>query len=65
MKEKEETLEYNGYSCSVKLDKKRWVFWGEILGIEEHIRFEGKGMREFIENFHRTVDYYILMKKGE
>ncbi len=65
MKEKEETLEYNGYRCSVKLDKKRWVFWGEILDIEENIRFEGRGMREFIDAFHRYVDCYILMKKGE
>lgn len=65
MKEKEETLEYNGYRCSVKLDKKRWVFYGEILDIEENIQFEGRGMREFIDAFHRHVDHYILMKKGE
>jgi predicted HicB family RNase H-like nuclease len=58
-----ETLNYKGYTASIKWDAENDCFDGEVVNLDstEHvITFEGGTFHEIREAFIRMIDWYLL-----
>jgi len=54
-----ELLNYKGFTGSVEFSKADNVFFGEILGIQGLVLYEGDTIDQLIHGFHDMVDGYI------
>ena len=52
-------LEYKGYCGSVEYSAEDEVFFGRIIGIADHITFEGNSVRNLKRDFESSVDEYL------
>ena len=61
------TMEYKGYHGSVEYssDDKRFV--GKVIGINDLIIFSGVSVKELEDEFHESIDDYLLFcrEKGK
>ena len=53
------TLKYKGYLGSVEFSEEDNLLFGEILGIDGLVNYEGKTMQELTESFHEAVEDYL------
>ena len=53
------TLEYRGYHGSVEFSAEDDVFFGIIIGINDHISYEGDSVKTLRKDFEESVDWYI------
>ena len=59
LKNKVKTLKYKGYVGSVEFSEEDNLLFGEILGINGLVNYEGKTMQELIDSFHEAVEDYV------
>ena len=59
LKNKVKTLKYKGYLGSVEFSEEDNLLFGEILGIDGLVNYEGKTMQELTESFHEAVEDYL------
>lgn len=52
-------LNYNGYFGSVEFSDEDNVFFGRIIGINDHITYEGNDVRTLREDFQDAVNNYL------
>ena len=53
------TIYYNGYFGSVEFSDEDNVFHGKIIGINDHITYEGDSVQSLRQDFTSAVDEYI------
>jgi predicted HicB family RNase H-like nuclease len=55
---------YKGYEGDIKYDyeKRKWLYRGRVLNIDDIISYEGETEDECIRDFKRAVDFYEEMK---
>lgn len=51
--------EYKGYSGQVAMDDALKVFYGNVIGINDVITFQGSTFEELTQAFHDSVDDYL------
>lgn len=56
-------MRYKGCAGSVKFSKKDNLFYGKIINVNGLAAYEGKTMRELVEDFHSAVDDYLELYK--
>lgn len=56
-------LQYKTYLASVHFSSEDEVFFGEIIGINDLISFEGTTVSSLKKAFHEAVDDYLAMCK--
>lgn len=56
-----DTMEYKGYRGLVRYSADDRVFFGEILGIDDLVNFEGANVDELEQAFHEAVDDYLAL----
>ncbi|MEA4922443.1 MAG: hypothetical protein VB031_03635 [Eubacteriaceae bacterium] len=54
-------LEYRAYTGSVEYSEKDEMYHGKIIGIEDHVGYEGNSEEELAEDFQTAVDLYIIL----
>ena len=59
LKNKVKTLKYKGYLGSVEFSEEDNLLFGEILGLDGLVNYEGKTMQELTESFHEAVEDYL------
>lgn len=52
-------LEYKGYYGNVEISPVDEIFFGRVLGINDHVTFEGSDARALREDFEGAVDDYL------
>ena len=55
------TMEYKGYIGSVEFSEEDGVFFGKVMGIRALISYEGTNAKELVEDFHGSVDDYLVL----
>jgi predicted HicB family RNase H-like nuclease len=58
-------LHYKGYVGVVEFSEEDGVFHGKVLGIQPLISFEGDTVDSITEDFHSSVNEYILFCKSK
>jgi predicted HicB family RNase H-like nuclease len=53
------TLSYKGYFGSVEFSDENDVFYGRIIGINDHITYEGDSVKSLRQDFCLAVDEYL------
>ena len=53
------TMSFKGYNGSVEFSDDDGIFYGTILGITDHIVFDGYSVDELRKNFQDAVDGYL------
>ena len=53
------TLKYKGYVGSIDYSEEDGVLFGEILGIDGLVNYEGETMTELKASFHEAVEDYL------
>jgi len=53
------TLNYKGFFGSVEFSNEDDVFHGRIIGINDHITYEGDSVKSLRKDFHAAVDDYL------
>ena len=61
------TMNYKEYSGSVEFSDEDSIFYGRIIGINDHITYDGYSVEELRKNFQDAVDEYfeICAKMGK
>lgn len=54
-------LEYREYTGSVEYSEEEQIFRGKVIGIEDHVSYQGKNEEELAEDFQTAVDIYIVL----
>ena len=57
------TLKYKGYVGSIEFSQEDNLLFGEILGIDGLVNYEGKTMQELTDSFHEAVEDYLAFCK--
>jgi len=58
------TMKYKNYYGSVEFSNEDSVFWGKIIGINDHITYEGDSVETLRNNFQEAVeDYFEICKE--
>lgn len=55
------TLEYKGYAGTVEFSASDNILFGNVIGINGLISYEGESVQELRENFEASVDDYLEM----
>jgi len=60
-------MNYKEYSGSVEFSDEDSIFYGRIIGINDHITYDGYSVEELRKNFQDAVDEYfeICAKMGK
>ena len=58
-------MEYKGYIGSVEFSETDGVLFGKVQGIRSLISYEGRSVRELLEDFHAAVDDYLDLCREE
>ena len=53
------TIEYKNYIGTVEFVEGDNVFSGRVLNISNEIKYEGKNVKEFIDDFHKAINDYL------
>ncbi|MDO5562884.1 MAG: type II toxin-antitoxin system HicB family antitoxin [Synergistaceae bacterium] len=53
------TMEYKGYYGSVEYSPKDEVFFGRVVGVSDHITFEGKSVDDLKHDFQLSIEDYL------
>jgi len=53
------TMSYKDYNGSVEFSDEDNLFFGRILGINDHILYEGDNVKTLRINFHEAVEDYL------
>ena len=56
-----DTMEHKGYRGSVRYSAEDRVLFGEVLGIDDLVNFEGADVDELEKAFHEAVDDYLAL----
>jgi len=59
------TMEYKGYTGSVKYSDEDGIFFGKVQFIRALISYEGSNAEELRKDFHDGLDDYLAMYKGK
>jgi len=52
-------LEYRGYVGSIEFSKADEVLFGKLQGIRSLVSYEGKTVKELLDDFRKAVDNYL------
>ena len=50
---------YSGYYAYIAWSSKDKTYVGQVLGIKDHLVFEGRNAFEAEEQFHKSIDDYL------
>ena len=53
------TMSYQGYYGSVEFSDDDNIFFGRIIGINDHITYEGDNVKTLRDDFQKAVDEYL------
>jgi len=53
------TMSYDGYNGSVEFSDEDSMFYGRIIGINDHITYDGYNAEELRKNFREAVEDYL------
>jgi len=57
-------MKYKNYYGSVEFSNEDSIFWGKIIGINDHITYEGDSVETLRNNFQEAVeDYFEICKE--
>lgn len=56
-------LKYKDYRGTVKYSAEDGILYGEIIGINDSVSYEGETLAELEADFHDAVDHYLLTCK--
>ena len=56
---KKNQIKYKGYIGSIEWSESDGLFYGQLLGIETLVLYDGKTIEELKEDFHSAVDFYL------
>ena len=59
------TIQCKGYVGSIEFSEEDGTFYGKVLGIRSLISYEGSNAEELVNDFHESVDDYLLLCKEE
>lgn len=59
------TMEYKGYVGSVEFSEEDALLYGKVQGIRALISYEGENVRELVDDFHASVDDYLVLCDSE
>jgi len=59
------TMEYKGYVGSVEFSEEDEMFFGKVMGVRALISYEGTNAKELIEDFHTSIDNYLILCEEE
>ena len=59
------TMEYKGYVGSVEFSEEDELFFGKVMGVRALISYEGSNAKELIEDFHTSIDNYLILCEEE
>lgn len=59
------TMEYKGYVGSVEFSEEDELFFGKVMGVRALISYEGTNAKELIEDFHTSIDNYLILCEEE
>ncbi|MGI6722510.1 MAG: hypothetical protein ACOX4I_08300 [Anaerovoracaceae bacterium] len=54
-------LEYRAYTGSVEYSEEDKMYHGRVMGIEDHVSYDGHNEEELAEEFQSAVDLYIVL----
>ncbi|MGI6737572.1 MAG: hypothetical protein ACOX41_09795 [Anaerovoracaceae bacterium] len=57
----QDRLEYRAYTGSVEYSEKERRYHGKIMGIADHVSYDGADEEELAEEFEAAVDLYIIL----
>lgn len=57
------TLKYKGYVGSIEFSPEDNLLFGELLGIDGLVNYEGTTMQELTDSFHEAVEDYLAFCK--
>lgn len=57
------TLKYKGYVGSIEFSPEDNLLFGEILGIDGLVNYEGSTLQELTDSFHEAVEDYLAFCK--
>ena len=63
LRKKMKTLKYKGYVGSIEFSPEDNLLFGEILGIDGLVNYEGETMQELTDSFHEAVEDYLAFCK--
>lgn len=58
-------MQYKGYIGSVEFLENDGVLYGEVQGVRSLISYEGTSVQGLLDDFHGTVDEYIVLCEEE
>ncbi len=56
-------MTYKNYRGSVKYSAEDEILYGEIIGIDDSVSYEGQTLKELEADFHAAVDDYLELCK--
>ena len=59
---KSDTMQYKGYTASIRYDKKDDIFVGEVLNTSDSLSFHGRSIEELESSFHQCIDNYLTFR---
>lgn len=59
------TMEYKGYVGSVEFSEEDKVLFGQVMGIQSLISYEGTTAQELLEDFHGAVEDYLELCQAQ
>lgn len=54
-------LEYRAYTGSVEYSEENHMYHGRVMGIGDHVSYEGRSEEELATDFQTAVDLYIVL----
>ena len=58
-------IQYKGYVGSVEFSEEDGIFYGKVMEISSLISYDGKSVKELLDDFHGAVDDYLENCKAE
>jgi predicted HicB family RNase H-like nuclease len=52
-------MNYKGYTGTAEYDNEAKLFYGEVIGLNDVITFQGTTVQEAEKAFHESVDDYL------
>ena len=52
-------MEYKNYHAKIEFDEEDNIFVGQILGINDSLKFHGSSVSELHEAFHDSIENYL------
>ncbi|MCD8094542.1 MAG: type II toxin-antitoxin system HicB family antitoxin [Ruminococcus sp.] len=52
-------IKYKGYLGTIEYSEEDEIFFGEVIGVNALVSYEGTNIKELIQDFHNAVEDYM------